>query len=312
MTEATLPITVVIATYNRSTSLLRTLRSFLPQTLPTELWELVVVNNNSTDDTAQQVEAFAAEHPSLPLRLLFEGRQGVSYACNAGFEAGQGENFVIVDDDEEVNPEFVEAYHAFFAAYPDAAACGGRITPLYEYTPPRWLSPYTERPIAGTLELGTKVIPFPLHKYPGGGNMGVRRSALERYGLFDTGLGRSGVNPLGGEEKELIFRLRAAGEKIYYVPDAVIWHIIPEARFEDSYFDRLNYLCGVSERYRTRSKGCLSFARRLFMEGVKWGGTLVLALGYTLRGEATKGCYLIRLRRQISRGLLDSSNDVTK
>ena len=120
--------------------------------------------------------------------------------------------------------------------------------------------------------------------------MGIRRTAIERYGMFNPELGRTGNSPMGGEEKDLFARLRAGGEEIYYVPGAIIYHIIPEQKLTPEYFDRLTRMIGKSER--------------LFSEGIKWGGTFVLALGYTVQGEPIKGRYLIKMRWNISRGLL--------
>ena len=137
-----------------------------------------------------------------------------------------------------------------------------------------------------------------------GGNMGIRRTAIERYGMFNPELGRTGNSPMGGEEKDLFARLRAGGEEIYYVPGAIIYHIIPEQKLTPEYFDRLTRMIGKSERVRTRNLGTATYLKRLFSEGIKWGGTFVLALGYTVQGEPIKGRYLIKMRWNISRGLL--------
>ena len=297
-------LSIVIATYNRAQPLLRTLGSLARQTLDPALWEVVVVDNNCADDTAARFARWAEAHPKVNARLTREPQQGLSPARNRGVAESAGAYIAIIDDDEEVNPEFAESYFRFFRDYPGAAAAGGRIVPLYEYAPPAWLSPYTERPIAGTLDLGPEARPFPAWKFPGGGNMAVRRSALVRYGAFDPALGRTGANPLAGEEKELFGRLRAGGEQVWYVPGAVIYHIIPESKFDPAYFDRLTRQSGVSERIRTQGISRAAYLARLLAEAVKWGGTLALAAGYALRGEAIKGRYLIRMRRNVTCGLL--------
>lgn len=297
-------LSIVIATYNRGQNLLRTLRSLLRQDLPAAEWEAVVVNNNSTDDTLALFEQFAAEHPDFNLRMVTETRQGLSHARNCGMAAAAGEYIAIIDDDEEVNIGFGRAYVDFFDAHPNVVACGGKITPLYEFDPPRWLSPYAERPIAGTLNLGEQAIPFTGGRYPGGGNMAIRRSTIERYGVFNPELGRTGSRLLAGEEKDLFRRLAAAGEEIWYFPGAEILHIIPQSKLTLEYFDRLTGMVGVSERVRTQSLSRGAYLTRLGAEAVKWGGTAVLAVGYLLRGEAAKGGCLFRMRWNITRGLL--------
>lgn len=301
-------LSVIIATYNRAENLRRTLESLACQTADDAVFEIVAVNNNSADNTPEVGREFAAMHPGLNFSMVSESKQGLSHARNCGIENSNGEYIAVIDDDEEVNAEFVESYILFFDAHPDVSGAGGKIVPLYEYEPPRWLTPYTERPIAGQLDLGPDVRPFKDGSYPGGGNMAVRRSALERIGVFDPNLGRNGSSPMGGEEKDLFVRLRAAGGKIYYLPGAIIYHIIPRSKFEDGYFDRLTRMVGASERVRTRSVSGGAYFKALLKEAVKWCGTLVLASGYQLRGESSKGRYLIRMRRNITQGLLGKSS----
>ncbi len=297
-------LSIVIATYNRAASLLRALESLSLQTLDPDQWEVVVVNNNSTDDTPAVVTAFSGDHPELQIRLLKEPVQGLSPARNAGIRVSRGSVIAIIDDDETVNPEFAAAYVAFFEGHPEAAGGGGAVVPVYECDPPRWLTPWAARPITGQLDLGPDVRPFPKGKYPPGGNMAVRREMLDRYGLFDPALGRTGTKPLGGEEKELFGRLRAGGEAIYYIPGAVINHYIPTEKLTPDYFDRVNLLGGASERLRTLNQGRGAYFLRLVGEGIKWAAAIFLCLGYTLRFQPLKGVYLVRQRWQISRGLV--------
>jgi GT2 family glycosyltransferase len=125
--------------------------------------------------------------------------------------------------------------------------------------------------------------------------------AVEQLGAFDTRLGRTGSNPMGGEEKEIIWRFAQAGCKIYYTPIPIIYHYIPESKLEKTYFDRLCRMCGASERVMAQSNGRLMRAK--IMELVKWGATLVLAAWYTLCGNPSKAAMLIRLRWGVSQGL---------
>lgn len=295
-------LTVVVATYNRSQSLLRTLGSFEAQTAPRSVWEVVVVDNNSSDDTAYRFAEFAAAHSGMPVRLVHESRQGLSYARNRGIEESDSPYIAIIDDDETVNVGFVEAYISFFDSHPEAVAAGGRIVPSYEGERPHWLSPYTERPIANPLDLGSEVRPFGRGRCPGGGNMAVRRSAVECYGAFDPALGRTGAKLIGGEETDFFNRLSRSGEPFYYVPDAVIYHHIAPQKLTHEYFSRLSRMIGLSERIRTRGNG--TYCRRLLAEAVKWCGTLALAAGYLLRMQPAKARYLVLMRSQITAGLL--------
>ena len=299
-------LSIIIATYNRGERLLRTLGSLVAQTLPADKWETVIVNNNSTDDTPALFAAFAAAHPSLNLRMVDESRQGLSHARNCGIASSTAPIIAIIDDDEEVNPEFAAAYVDFFDRHPEAMMAGGKVIPLYETGRPRWMSRFTERPIAGTLDLGTREKPFK-KGYPAGGNMAVRREAFDRYGVFDTSLGRTGAALTGGEEKELFHRISAEGNEVWWVPGAVIYHLIPPEKLTTDYFRRLSRGVGASERVRTRaiSKGAYRLA--VIKEMFKWAATLALALFYTLSCRPSEACCLIIMRHNISKGLIHNS-----
>ncbi len=293
-------ISIVIATYNRWESLLVTLRSVAAQNIEPQLWECVVVNNNSSDQTESQAKDFAAQNPHLNIIVVTERRQGLSWARNCGIEHSEGEIIAIIDDDEVINEGFAKAYIELFEQHPQATSAGGKIIPRYTTERPRWMSHYTELPIANPLDLGEQPCQFPKGKIPGGGNMAIRRSALQKYGAFDVELGRTGKRLIGGEESDLFERLQLGGEQCWYCPQAIMWHIIPPEKLTLDYFDRLTYNIGVSQRLRAKisNRGfCLS-------EAVKWCATLIIALGYLLQLNAPKARYLIRLRKNISRGLL--------
>jgi glycosyltransferase involved in cell wall biosynthesis len=296
-------ISIVIATYNRGEKLLRTLRSLVAQTLPSEEWEAVAVNNNSSDNTAEVFAGFAAAHPGLNLRMVDEGRQGLSWARNRGIAEARAAVIAIIDDDEEVNEGFCEAYATLFDRHPEISAAGGKVIPLYETGRPVWMSCFTERPIAGTLDRGNAEKPFE-RGYPAGGNMAVRAEIFAKYGAFNTALGRTGDNPMGGEEKDFFARLSGAGETVWYVPEAVIHHIIPPEKLTMKYFRRLARGCGASERVRTLSMSRGKYMLAVVSESLKWVATLALALWYTLLQKPLKAHYLIEMRRSITSGLM--------
>ena len=104
-------LSLIVATYNRAEQLLTTLRSVAAQTAPTAEWECVVVDNNSTDDTAARFEEFLSAHPGLPLRRVSETRQGLSWARNRGIAETTGDIVAIIDDGATVKRFFREADH---------------------------------------------------------------------------------------------------------------------------------------------------------------------------------------------------------
>ncbi|MCC8035536.1 MAG: glycosyltransferase [Rikenellaceae bacterium] len=297
-------ISVVVATYNRSASMRRTLESLVGMALDANLWEAVVIDNNSTDDTRRVFDEFISARKIGNMRMVFEPAQGLSHARNRGIAESRGEIIAVVDDDELVSPGFAGDYLAFFDSHPAAAAAGGKITPRYSGPRPRWMSRYTEVPVAGTLDLGPREREFPRGRNPFGGNMAFRRTTLEASGVFDPAFGRTGTKLLAGEEKELFHRIRSLGGKIWWVPGPEIFHIIDSDRLTRDYFKRLNYMGGVSERERTLSASRAKYTGRLASELVKWGASLLFAAGYCLAGQFSKARYLLLMRKYITEGLL--------
>ncbi|MBQ3174319.1 MAG: glycosyltransferase family 2 protein [Alistipes sp.] len=290
-------ISLVIATYNRAEQLMTTLVSVAAQSLAPEAWECVVVDNNSTDATRERVAAFGACHPELHIRYIFEREQGLSAARNAGIAASQGDIIAFVDDDERIVPDFLGAYVDLFDSHPEAMAAGGCIIAEYPTGRPRWMSCFTEQPIANPMNYGATVRLFPKGKIPGGGNMAFRREALVRVGIFDTSLGRTGKSLIGGEESDLFERMATVGIRLYYVPRAVMYHIIPAEKLTREYFQRLCYNTGVSQRRRAELHDRVW---RLYVgEVAKWCATLALCLVH----RPCQSRALIAMRREISRGI---------
>lgn len=296
-----LRLSLIISTYNRSDLLIGALQSVVQQSADPQLWECIVVNNNSTDDTLARFEEFAAKHPDFNLRIVTETTQGLSYARNRGIRESEGEYIAIIDDDERIAKEFIEAYIELFDTTPDAMAAGGPIVAEYQTRRPRWMSCFTERPIANTMYWGDKVREFPKGRVPGGGNMALRRSAVRRYGVFDTSLGYVGESLLGGEECDLFERLQIAEAKYYYVPKAVMYHIIPDSKLTPDYFERLCRNVGKSQMCRARYYHREGYLRRA--EIVKWMATLVLAAWYFITLQWGKAKYIVKMRYYISSGI---------
>lgn len=296
-----LRLSLLIATYNRSSWLVRTLQSVIEQDAPLDEWECVVVNNNSTDDTAERFAEFAAQHPEVNMRMVTELNQGLSYARNRGIRESSGEYIAIIDDDERIAPGFITAYISLFDSTPDAVAAGGPIIAEYPHGRPVWMSYFTERAIANQMHLGNKVKEYPEGYIPGGGNMALRRSAIRRYGVFDISLGRVGNSLVGGEESDLFERLRIAQAKYYYTPDAVMYHIIPKEKLTVDYFTRLCYNVGVSQLRRAKFYHRVGVTR--LKECGKWLAAILLALWCVITLQWSKANYLLMMRYHITRGL---------
>ncbi len=298
-----LQLSLIIATYNRADRITQCLDSLIPQRAEAQRWEAIVVNNNSSDSTIEVVEQFIAQNPNLNIRLVTERKQGLSHARNRGIEESQAPIIAIIDDDERIVPRYIESYINFFEEYSDVAAAGGAVIPLYDNNPPRWVSPLCEVPIANPIAEEAVARPFSQGKIPGGGNMAVRRSVLDKYGLFDPELGRRGDLLLGGEESNLFDRLRQGGEQVWFVPNTAIYHIISGDKLERGYLDRLWFNIGVSQVTRARIEGVRGRVV-VWREAQKWCATLALAFWYLVTLRPSKGWYLILMRRGISRGIV--------
>lgn len=296
-------LSLVIATYNRSQSLLRALESVVRQSAAPEQWECVVVNNNSTDTTAVDFADFAATQPHFNLRMVDEPKQGLSNARNCGIANSTGEYIAIVDDDETLVQGYIEAYIAFFDGC-DAMAAGGAVIPRYETARPKWLSRYTEQMIANPICFGRGVKRFPASRIPAGGNMAFRREVFAKYGGFNPALGRNGASLAGGEESDLFERMRANGEVLYYVGRAAIYHHIPDEKLTAERFARLSYAVGRSKYLRAELHGTESAL--IADERRKRLYTAFLALFYTLTFRYPKAQWLIAMRRGIGEGIADA------
>lgn len=297
-------ISIVVCTYNREQYFCHTLKSLIENRYPTSDYEILLVDNRSTDGTRARFEAFAAEYPELNLRYVYEPAQGISHARNRGLQEARGEVILYVDDDETVNDVFIEAYARFFELNPQAQAAGGAIFPKYQSREPAWISPFTRELMTGWLYKGRKIKEFKGKRFPGAGNSGFRKELFRTLGDYNIHLGRKGGELTGAEEKDLYRRCARAGIKVYYLPQAIVWHHIPDSKLTPEYFVRLTTALGRSERTRTLQQSRGAYAKRLLSEAFKWGASFVLALYYTLCLSPRKGGKLLAFRWYVTRGLL--------
>lgn len=295
-------LSIIISTYNNAASLLRTLDSVAKQDYDKKEWECVIVNNNSTDDTAARVAAFITEHSDLNIRLVEESQQGLSFARNRGIAESKGRFVAFIDDDETINEGFVSAYIDVFHNH-GAFVAAGALKVCYDSKRPKWMSHYTEKMIANPFDLGNSVVTITKSVTPTGGNMAFNRDVFNLYGNFDTDLGRKGGELFGGEENDIFARIRDLGERVFYVPQAIAYHHIADRKLTPEYFDKLSYGVGVSKRLRAEKYGT---EKELFAdERSKRRYTWVLALLYTLALQPHKAKWLVRMRKGISKGIFE-------
>jgi glycosyltransferase involved in cell wall biosynthesis len=264
--------TILICTYNRASLLAPTLESLaVLRCAPDLRWEVLVVDNNSTDETRAVVEERQPGFP-VPLKYLFEGRQGKSIALNTGLQQSAGEVIAFTDDDVRVPPGWLEAAVRPLLKQSTLGYTGGPVQPMWEREPPAWLHPTGN--LGGTIAVkdhGPASFIFEeQRKTPLGVNMAVRRDLMEQIGGFRPDLGRHGKSLLGQEQAEFFYRSRAAGARGLYVPEMVLEHFVPASRLTHNYFRRWWYWKGISQARlhrihdRTELGLDLSTVRRIF------------------------------------------------
>lgn len=237
-------LSVAICTWNRAQSLRVTLSSLTRLGVPGEAsWEVVVVDNNSTDDTSSVVEAY---RDVLPIRYVFEPRQGLSYARNRAVQEAGGGLVIFTDDDVRVDPRWLAEYAAAERRFPDATFFGGTIDLHFPCAPPRWLrnnlGRFRTAYAARSIDPGTLII-RKRQDLPFGANMAFRRSVFAGAS-FSPSLGRVGGDLMSGEETEFMERLLAGGNIGVWIGSAIVEHIIPKDRLTKEYVYTYYYCQG--------------------------------------------------------------------
>jgi glucosyl-dolichyl phosphate glucuronosyltransferase len=228
-------VTVILCTYNRCENLAKALESAAALRLPEpDEWEVLVVDNNSSDETPEVAKSFCQRYPGR-FRYLFEPQQGKSHALNAGTREAHGDILAFMDDDVTVDPMWLQNLTGSLLNGHWAGA-GGRILPQQTFEPPRWLSLEEPRALApfALFDLGSEA--GELAVAPFGTNMAFRSEVFEKYGGFRTDLGPRPGCEIRSEDSEFSQRLLAAGERLRYEPSAVVYHGIPESRLQKKYF----------------------------------------------------------------------------
>jgi glycosyltransferase involved in cell wall biosynthesis len=241
-------VTVLVCTFNRAADLAATLDSLEGLEVDAPLtWEVIVVDNNSADDTHDVVVRHALEFPTT-LKYVFEPMQGKSHALNTGLRFARGRLIAFTDDDVRVPARWLMNSIAPLLDDATFAYSGGPVRPLWGGRKPAWLDERGR--MGGTLAVtdhGNEPFIFEdRRKIPLGVNMTIRRELIERVGGFHPDLGRTGHSLLGQEQADFFYRSRRAGVVGLYLPDAVLDHAVPAARLTLTYFRRWWYWKGLS------------------------------------------------------------------
>ena len=228
-------LSVILPTFNRANALKRALAALRRQSVMPGEYEVVVVDNNSTDGTAGVVALFEDRR----IRLIDEPRQGLSYARNAGLAAARAPIVAFTDDDVEVAPDWVETILTTLARHPHVDGLGGRVLPAWPNGRPRWLTREHWAPLAlqdhgDARRLFDRSAPIGLI----GANLAFRREVFERVGPFSPSVQRVKDGIGSTEDHELLVRLYESGGRMLYQPKLLVMARVPGDRCDRRYHRR--------------------------------------------------------------------------
>ncbi|GAA3975320.1 glycosyltransferase [Mucilaginibacter dorajii] len=235
-------LSVIMPAYNpHQGRLAQVIEALQIQTLPTNQWELLIIDNNSP----APIQIDLSWHPHH--RILIENKQGLTHARLKGFSEAKGELLLLVDDDNILEPNYLKHIVSIFESDQKLGAIGGKSLPLFEATPPTWLPEFygnlALRDLGESILTASKTNAYPTCA-PIGAGMGIRKLALANYIKkynFGTGLigDRTGKSLASGGDNDIVLEILAAGWRVGYFPDLTLQHIIPKQRIEIGYLARL-------------------------------------------------------------------------
>jgi glycosyltransferase involved in cell wall biosynthesis len=283
-------VSVVLSTYNRAHVLPGALESLLDQDHDHARYEVIAVDNNSTDDTRQHIESFCARAANF--RCVFEPKQGLSHARNAGILAARAPVVAFTDDDVRVPRNWVSTIARLFADHPEAACVGGRVLPNWSGPWPSWLTREHWSPLA-LLDYGDT--PFHVNSKRRlcliGANSAYRREVFEQIGMFAPYVQTLG-REVGTEDHELLLRLwRAGGQGLYWPELTIVSDLAPE-RMQRRYHRRWHRRAGrfaalmrEEDFEQTRVGRLLGMPAHLYRQAAI---DLVASVGRLVRGDLAR------------------------
>lgn len=279
-------ISVVICTLNRVELVCRAVYSVIDQDLAVGDFEIVVVDNGSSDGTREVIGAIARVQPNL--RVVHEPVRGLSNARNRGVREASAPLVAFLDDDAVAVRGWLAAHLRALTNSEDIVATGGPVLLRWPGRRPSWLPPERESFYSG-LDMGTESCRMVFPTFPYGANMALRRDAFERVGGFSPWLGRRGKSLLSGEESELFRRLSELGGRFTYVPEAVVHHYVLPERARRGWLLRRSFAQGRSEvivaSATSRPKGFVGSVGRAAIRSGIGLGRLLAVVPAALRGH---------------------------
>jgi len=290
-------VSVVVCTHNRGSLLSEGVPRVLEQQLPAGPYEVLIVDNASTDDTPERAGNLIKQHPER-MRHVREGRLGLSSARNAGIRHANGQIIAFIDDDAVPEQGWLASLVSAFDD-PVVACAGGPVIPVFQGELPAWFSPQL-RTYISIFDKGSEPVPLTYNEYPRGVNLAFRKTVFEAVGLFSPSFGRKGRSLMSYEEIELCYRIERAGWTILYVPGASVRHTVHADRLSRDWFLRRFYWQGKSEAYFDLIHRGTRFIAQKLLEHASFSHARELM---TSQASNSEGFYLL-CRRQTWLGYL--------
>jgi glycosyltransferase involved in cell wall biosynthesis len=279
--SATPKISAIICTHNRDRYLAKAIDSLLTQTC--DDYEILVIDNASTDNTRQVVEPYLS-NPRF--RYHYEAQVGLSVARNTGSKLSNAPILAYLDDDAIASPQWLQTFIDAYHQDEKLAISGGKVNLIWEDQPPTWISENLSGNL-GFYDLGDR--PLRIEQpglTPRGLNYGIRRSFLDQVGGFDLNLGRVGKNLLSNEELHMTNLALQSGWHVSYLPEAIAGHHVAPERVKRGWFLERGWWQGISECYREQLAGEAGWGQ-LGRGGERLLRGLYKSAKLTLRGNST-------------------------
>jgi glycosyltransferase involved in cell wall biosynthesis len=295
-------ISATICSYNRARFIVDAVESIFNQDFDRKDYEVIVVDNNSSDNTLKLLEDYKNAHPDYNFRYVTEPRQGVAFTRNRCAQEAKGAIVAYLDDDSKAEARWLRQIVDFFETHPDVESTGGKIEPYFLTGIPDWYSKYFFG-LVGRFDQGPEIKQLTGVRYPCGANMAFRKSVFDKVGLFNTELGRSGKGLLANEEKDIYLRILQQGGKVYYLPGVSVLHAVEANKFDRDYVRRHSMGIGGGERIRLRGKS--GELLKKFVEYLaKWVYAMLYSVGFLVNGKWAKARMLERFRWWVIEGVL--------
>jgi glycosyltransferase involved in cell wall biosynthesis len=297
-------LSIIICSYNRASYISDALTSLYLQSAGLNVFEVIIVDNNSTDNTKDVYAQWRHTNTNGQFTFIGETKQGASFARNTGATIAKGEWVCFMDDDAVATPNYVENILTHIQDKPDAVGFGGRIIPKYIPSEPKWMSYYVSS-LVGNFNYAPIACAFENGKYPLESNMIVKKSVYDQIGGFNVNLpGVVGTLRIGGEGKELFYKILALGHIIYYDPAICVHHVVEVKKLTSEYMYRVASGIGRGEKTRTLNISNGAYLMKILEYLLKFGAAVILGFKYALQFTPSKIWPIIKFRIDALKGLL--------